>query len=61
MAWKKGQSGNPNGRPKATERDQLRKALAKVEKEKGKKFLVHCVEQAFVDNMMAKEIMKKLT
>jgi len=60
--WKKGQSGNPNGRPKGTTRTNLlMDAIAKVEKQKGKKkFLIHAVEQAYTDTRVLVAILKKI-
>ena len=46
--FKRGQSGNPGGRPKGCDpRLTLLKALAKVEKEKGITFAEHFVNEAF--------------
>lgn len=58
--WKKGQSGNPNGRPPKPEIEELRKALALVEKKEGKKFIQHYVEKAFTDKDYARVLMNKL-
>jgi len=61
MPWKKGQSGNPTGRP-SQGLDALKRAIAKVEKEKGKSFFVHCVEMAYGENaqVMAQALLRKL-
>ena len=60
--WKKGVSANPNGRPKGTTRTNLlMDAIAKVEKQKGKKkFLIHAVEQAYTDTKVLVAILKKI-
>jgi len=58
--WKKGQSGNPRGRPRRPEIEELRKAL-EVAKEKNKKsFLVHFVEKAYEDKDYAIALFKKI-
>lgn len=60
MPYKKGQSGNPNGRPKKTAVHELEKAIRKVQRLQGKKLLVHAVEQAFKDNSVLVAILKKI-
>jgi hypothetical protein len=59
MPFKKGQVANPNGRPKRPEIEQLRQAIATVEKRKKKKLLVHFVEQAYEDNRTLDALVKK--
>lgn len=58
--WKKGQSGNPKGRPPKPEIENLRIAIATVEKKKKKKLLVHYVEQAFEDNPTLQHLVGRL-
>ena len=59
--WKKGQSGNPDGRPKGTTRTNLlMDAIAQVEKRKKKKFLLHAIEQAYEDPKIMVAILKKI-
>lgn len=58
MPFKKGQSGNPAGRKPNHNRIMLEKALEEAGKDKT--FLEHIAEQAFIDNSMAKEVLKKL-
>jgi len=57
--FKKGQSGNPAGRPKAPEIQYLRDAIAAVEKKKKKKLYQHLVEQAFEDNTVLLAVVRK--
>ena len=58
--WKKGQSGNPNGRPPKPEIQLLRDAIQEVQKEENKDLLKHYVRQAFHDNGLLATLMKKL-
>ena len=59
--WKKGVSANPKGRPKGTTRTNLlMDAIAKVEKRKKKKFLLHAIEQAYDDPKVLIAILKKI-
>lgn len=60
MPWKKGQSGNPKGRVKKPEIEELRKAIKAVEQKKGKKLLQHFVERAFKQDSVLIAIIKKL-
>lgn len=58
--WKKGQSGNPSGRPKDEGQRLLKEAIARYEKEKDVSFFDHCIEQAFVSHTILKAVLKKL-
>lgn len=53
---------NPGGRSRSmkTAQAMLHKALKKVEKRRGKKFLEHYIEQAFNDKTLAVALLKKL-
>lgn len=57
----KGNSANPLGRPTGRSKlTEFYEALFVVEKEKGKTFFTHCIEQAFIDNKMAAVVIKKI-
>jgi hypothetical protein len=55
-----GNIANPNGRPVAPEREELRLALEYVKKKNNKSFLRHFVERAFINDMVAVALAKKL-
>jgi len=59
-SWAKGVSGNPNGRPKKPEIEELRKAIKSVEKQKKKKLLQHFIERAFKSDAVLVATIKKL-
>ena len=59
MGLRKGQTNNPNGRPKKPEIEALRKAVKAVEKERGISLLKHFVEQAIDDKTVLVALMKK--
>lgn len=59
--WKPGQSGNPLGRPRNMGAEDLRKALATVQKTKGGvSFLEMFVEKAYKDKDYAIALFKKI-
>lgn len=60
MPFVKGQSGNPDGRPKKPEIEELRKAIKVVEKTKRKKLLRHFVERAYTNDKVLVALMKKI-
>ena len=60
MPFKKGQSGNPKGRPVSAGIDDLRRAIKIVEGRKKKKFLIHAVQEAYTDNKVLVAILKKI-
>ncbi|MHC4397482.1 MAG: hypothetical protein ACYS1A_17715 [Planctomycetota bacterium] len=57
--FKKGYSGNPNG-SNGHWRSELERAIKTVERRKRKKFMIHAVEQAYVENTVLVAILKKL-
>ena len=60
MPWKKGQSGNPGGRPRMPEVEELRKALVKAAREHDCTFLEHFVKRAYENDIVAIALAKKL-
>jgi len=67
MAYKKGQSGNPKGRPKGASnnglnelRKQLQGALNKEGRKHKKTFLAHVAEQAYKDRTVLSAVLSKL-
>lgn len=57
--WKKGQSGNPNGKPKRPEIEAVREALMEVEYEKKISLWKHLVKQAYEDNTVLIALARK--
>jgi hypothetical protein len=58
-SWKKGQSGNPNGRPKKPEIDALRTAIKVVEKENDMTLLEYFVRRAYENDSVLVALCKK--
>ena len=60
MPFKKGKSGNPNGRPKGSNvARSLDAAIKRVEKEKGVDFWDHVAEQAYEDRAVLMKLIDK--
>lgn len=58
--WKKGQTGNPNGRPKAPDMQLLREAITKCEAKYKKPIYEMFVEMAYRHKDVMVALMKKL-
>lgn len=61
--FKKGQSGNPAGKPKGANQPmtELLKAIKKIEKEEDReKLMEHFVKRAYEDNKVLVALMKKI-
>jgi hypothetical protein len=59
-AFKKGQSGNPAGRPQNPEIEEFRKALKEEEKTRGKSLLRHAIQKAFTKDAVLIAMLKKM-
>lgn len=60
VGWRKGQSGNPKGRPKNPEIEQFRQALEKVAKEKDTTLLESIIRRAYKSDSLAQAVLKKI-
>lgn len=62
MVFKKGKISNPKGRPRGVpnKKTELMNAIKYVQGKKGKKLLVHAVEQAYEDKAVLVALLKKL-
>lgn len=62
MPFKKGKDwkGNPKGRPKSPEIEELRQAIEKARKAKDKSILEHFVERAYKNDQVLVALIKKL-
>ena len=58
--WKKGQSGNPNGRPKNPETVLLREAMKRAKEDRGVDLLDHFVDRAYENDSVLIAVFKKL-
>src|SRR3990167_10067198 len=58
--WVKGQSGNPNGRPRVAEIDQLRTALANFERENGISLIELAVRKCLKSERLMEVVLKKV-
>ena len=59
--WKKGQSGNPYGRPNNPEVEELRQAIRSARKLNGNRsILAHFVQRAYINDVVLIALMKKL-
>ncbi len=58
--WVKGQSGNPKGRPKRPELEELRKALDAAKKTHNKSLLEHFAERAYENDAVLIALAKKV-
>jgi hypothetical protein len=59
--FKKGKSGNPNGRPKGSGAiKELNEIIKTVEKRKQKKLFTHFVNRAYQEDKVLVALMKKL-
>ena len=58
--WKRGECGNPNGRPRKPEIEILRDALEKAKNKHGRHFIEHFVEKAYTNDQIAIALAKKI-
>ncbi len=59
VGWKKGQSGNPKGRPKVGFREAVDKAIQEIRDEDGNDLMKNIVRRAFKSDPLAIAILRK--
>lgn len=59
MSLPKGRTNNPNGRPKRPEIEQIREAIAAVEKTKKKSLWLHLIERCYESDIVLVAVSKK--
>jgi len=59
MTWKRGQSGNPNGRKRSPARTLVEAAIKAEGKKRGKTLWEHLVERAYTDDAVLVALARK--